>query len=194
MIGYHDGPVHVSASPGSGKTALCLGIIPGIISAGGKVIWSCRKMPDPDRSREILAGLSEVDYENISIIHFSNELPKYTNAIISMSRDFSKTDIVILDDWCGSYGRARKEEVESVMRISKSCEATNVVITSSSYEDASGAPGENWISRGGRTVNEAFKTVFLQKHPIKQGVRIFRSNGAEKLLLMTKRGLEEISS
>ena len=111
MIGYHDGPVHVSASPGSGKTALCLGIIPGIISAGGKVIWSCRKMPDPDRSREILAGLSEVDYENISIIHFSNELPKYTNDIISMSRDFSKTDIVILDDWCGSYGRARKEEV-----------------------------------------------------------------------------------
>ena len=86
------------------------------------------------------------------------------------------------------------QERKKLNRISKSCEATNVVITSSSYEDASGAPGENWISRGGRTVNEAFKTVFLQKHPIKQGVRIFRSNGVEKLLLMTKRGLEEISS
>ena len=119
MIGYHDGPVHVSASPGSGKTALCLGIIPGIISAGGKVIWSCRKMPTRIEQERFLAVLSEVDYENISIIHFSNELPKYTNAILSMSRDFNKTDIVILDDWCGSYGRARKEEVESVMRISE---------------------------------------------------------------------------
>ena len=99
-----------------------------------------------------------------------------------------------MDDWCGSYGRAKKEEIKSVIRISENCKDTNVVITSSSYEDASGAPGENWISRGGRAVNEAFKTVFLQKHPIKQGVRIFRSNGAEKLLLMTKRGLEEISS
>ena len=33
--------------------------------------------------------------------------------------------------------RARKE-IESVIRISENCKDTNVVITSSSYEDASG--------------------------------------------------------
>lgn len=194
MIGYEEGAVHVSASPGSGKTALCLSVVSGIISSGGKVIWACREMPNLDRTREILSGISEEGYENISIIHFSNDFPKYTDAILSMSRDFNESDIVIVDDWCGSYGRAKKEEIESVIRISENCKDTNVVITSSSYEDASGASESNWISRGGRSVNEAYQTVFLQKHPMRQGVRIIRSEGDEKLLLMTKHGLEEISS
>ena len=82
MIGYEEGAVHVSASPGSGKTALCLGIVSGIISSGGKVVWACREMPNLDRAREILSGISEEGYENISIIHFSSELPKYTDAIL----------------------------------------------------------------------------------------------------------------
>ena len=194
MIGYEEGAVHVSASPGSGKTALCLGAVSGIISSGGKVIWACREMPNLDRAREILSGISEEGYENISIIHFSKDLPKYTDAILSMSRDFNKSDIVIVDDWCGSYGRAKKEEVKSVMMISENCKATNLVITSSSYEDASGASGSDWVSRGGRSVDEAYKTVFLQKHPMRQGVRIIRSEGVEKLLLMTSHGFEEISS
>ena len=194
MIGYEEGAVHISASPGSGKTALCLGIVSGIISSGGKVVWACREMPNLDRTREILSGIPEEGFENISIIHFSSELAKYTDAILSMSRDFNKSDIIIVDDWCGSYGRAKKEEIKSVMRISENCKATNVVITSSSYEDASGASESNWISRGGRSVNEAYQTVFLQKHSMRQGVRIIRSEGVEKLLLMTKYGLEEIPS
>ena len=78
--------------------------------------------------------------------------------------------------------------------ISENCKATNVVITSCSYEDASGASRSNWVSRGGRSVDEAYKTVFLQKHPMRQGVRIIRSEGVEKLLLMTSHGFEEISS
>ena len=65
--------------------------------------------------------------------------------------------------------QGQKEEIKSVMRISENCKATNVVITSSSYEDASGASESNWISRGGRSVNEAYQTVFLQKHPMRQG-------------------------
>tara|TARA_B100001115_G_scaffold147654_1_gene116199 strand:- start:270 stop:791 length:522 start_codon:yes stop_codon:yes gene_type:complete len=173
---------------------MCLGVVSDIISDGGSVVWACKEIPNPDRTREILSDISEGDYEKISIVHFSDELLRYRDLIISLSRTFSKRDIVIVDDWCDNHGRASKGQVMAVKKLADACMHTNLVITSSSYEDASGESGSKWLSRGGDSVRKIFQTVFLERHPLKQGFRVIRSEGSEKLLLMSHRGLEDSSS
>ena len=194
MLELTHGPLHVSASPGSGKTALCLGVISRIVSEGGNVIWACREIPNAERARSILCDFDDSDFEKITIIHYSNNLPKYLNTIISLSRSLTKRDIIILDDWCGNHGRASKGEISSVCELSDVCRNTNLVITSSSYEDASGNRNKTWVSRGGSSVERSFKTVFLENHALKTGVRVIRFDETEKFLMMTQRGLVEISS
>tara|TARA_B100000575_G_scaffold52283_2_gene39064 strand:+ start:38259 stop:38780 length:522 start_codon:yes stop_codon:yes gene_type:complete len=173
---------------------MCLGVVSDIISDGGSVVWACKEIPDPDRAREILSGISEGDYEKISIVNFADELPRYRELVISLSRTFSKRDIVIVDDWCDNHGRASKGQVMAVRKIADACMHTNLVITSSSYEDASGKSNNKWLSRGGDSVRKIFQTVFLERHPLKRGFRIIRSDCSEKLLLMSSRGLEDSSS
>lgn len=194
MIEMEGRAVHISASPGAGKTALCLGIASGIILDGGRVIWACRKMPDAGRAREILHDIGEEGFRKISILDFSSDFPGELELILSGAKDFGRRDIVIVDDWCDSYGRAKKEEIIAAERLSTLVHKTNLIITSSSYEDASGSSESGWLTRGGRSIEKVYMTVLMMKHQIKEGVRSISWEGNEKLARMTHRGLEEIVS
>ena len=194
MIDFVGRAMHISASPGAGKTTLCLGIVSEIILNGGRAIWACRNIPDADRFREILHKIDQSGLGRISILNFSSNLAGEIDMIINRAEDFGRRDIVIVDDWCEGYGRAMKEDISAAKKLSILIQSTNVIITSSSYEDASGSADSGWLARGGDTIKNSFVTVFLLKHHTSHGFRSISWEGNEKLAKMTSKRLEEIVS
>jgi len=186
--------VHISASPGAGKTTLCLGIVSDTVSSGGRVIWACRKMPDPDRFREILHDVDEQGLMNISILNFSTDFAGNLELILTGTEDFGRDDVVIVDDWCESHGRVRKDDIDAAMKLSLVANKTNLIITSSSYEDASGFSESGWRTRGGTSIERSYGTFLLLKHPKKDRLRIISGEGIVILARMTSKGLEELVS
>lgn len=186
--------MHISASPGAGKTTLCLGIVSDTIMSGGRVIWACRKMPDSHRFREILHEIDDQSLMSISILNFSSDFAGNLDLILRGSEDFGRDDVVIVDDWCESHGRARKDDVSAARKLSLIVRNTNLIITSSSYEDASGMSKSGWVARGGAQIESVYATFLLLKHPKKDGVRIISGDDEEVLARMTSRGLRELVS
>ena len=99
---------------------------------------------------------------------------------------------MIVDDWCESNGRARKEDVDAAKKLSSIARKTNLIITSSSYEDASGFSDSGWLTRGGTQIESSYVTFLLLKHPKKDGVRVISGEDTLILARMTSKGLEEL--
>lgn len=194
MIDFEGRAVHISGSPGAGKTTLCLGIVSDTISNGGRAIWACRKMPDSDRFREILQDIDEQGLMSISILNFSTDFAGNLAFILTETEDFGRDDVVIVDDWCESHGRARKDDVDAAKKLSLIAHKTKLIITSSSYEDASGFSESGWLTRGGDQIESSYATFLLLEHPRKDGIRIFSGEGIVILAKMTSKGLEELVS
>ncbi|DAC28352.1 MAG TPA: hypothetical protein D7H74_05770 [Candidatus Poseidoniales archaeon] len=192
MIRFEGRAVHISASPGAGKTTLCLGVVSNIILNGGRAIWACRKIPDPDRFREILHDIDEQGLMSISILNFSTDFAGNLDFILTRAKDFGRDDVVIVDDWCESNGRARKDDVNAANKLSLIARETNLIITSSSYEDASGFSDSGWLTRGGTQIESSYETFLLLKHPKKDGLRIISGKDILILARMTSKGLEEL--
>ena len=184
--------MHISASPGAGKTTLCLGVVSDTLLNGGRVIWACRKMPDPDRFREILQDIDEQGLRSIAILNFSTDFAGNLELILMGAEDFGRDDVVIVDDWCESHGRARKDDVNAAKKLSLIAEKTNLIITSSSYEDASGFSDSGWLTRGGTQIESSYATFLVLNHPKKDGVRIISGDDILILARMTSKGLEEL--
>ena len=184
--------MHISASPGAGKTTLCLGVVSDTVLNGGRVIWACRKMPDPDRFRDILYEIDEQGLMRISILNFSTDFAGNLDFILTRAEDFGRDDFVIVDDWCESNGRARKDDIDAAKKLSSVARKTNLIITSSSYEDASGFSESGWLTRGGTKIESSYATFLLLKHPKKDGVRIISGEDILILARMTSKGLEEL--
>ena len=184
--------MHISASPGAGKTTLCLGVASDTVMNGGRVILACRKMPDPDRFREILRDIDEQGLMSISILNFSTDFAGNLDFILTRAEDFGREDVVIVDDWCANNGRARKDDVNAAKKLSLIARETNLIITSSSYEDASGFSDSGWLTRGGTQIESSYATFLLLKHPKKDGVRIISGEDTLILAKMTSKGLEEL--
>ena len=194
MIDFEGGAVHISASPGAGKTTLCLGIVLDTILNGGRVIWACRKMPDQDRFRDILHDIDEQGLMRISILNFSSDFAGNLGLILRGAEDFGRDDVVIVDDWCESHGRARKDDVHAAKKLALIAHKTSLIITSSSYEDASGISDSGWLTRGGTQIESSFVTFLLLKHPKKEGIRIISGEDLVVLARMTSKGLKELVS
>ncbi len=194
MIDFEGEAVHISASPGAGKTTLCLGIVSDTILNRGRVIWACRKMPDPDRFREILHDIDEQGLMRISILNFSSDFAGNLDLILRGTEDFGRDDVVVVDDWCENHGRARKDDISAAKKLSSIAHKTNLIITSSSYEDASGISDSGWMTRGGKQIESTYATFLLLKHPKKDGIRIISGEDVVILARMTKKGLEKIVS
>ena len=151
-------------------------------------------MPDPDRFREILHDIDKQGLMSISILNFSTDFAGNLDSILTGSEDFGRDDVVIVDDWCESHGRARKDDVNAAKKLSLIAHKTNLIITSSSYEDASGFSESGWLARGGTQIESSYGTFLLLKHPKKDGVRIISGEGIVILAKMTSKGLEELVS
>ena len=69
------------------------------------------------------------------------------NALKPLINRLNEADLLVIDDWCPSSGRAPANDLEAVRSLISSAENTRLILTSKAYESPSG-DGDKWKSRG----------------------------------------------
>ncbi len=146
MLDLDSGPVHLSVEAGIGGTSLCLSLAAAVLEANSRVVWLSRTAPDPVRTRQILANLNEQQLERLFIIEFGEDLLTRATAIGPLISRLNESDVVIIDDWCPSSGRAPASDLKAARSIISAAINTRLVLTAKAYESPTGL--RQWRSRG----------------------------------------------
>jgi len=147
MLDLESGPVHLSVEEGIGGTSLCLSLAATVLQSNSRVVWLGRTSLNPERTKAILAELNENQLERLFIVEFGENLLTRTAALKPLINRLTDADLIVIDDWCPSSGRAPTNDLQAVRSIISSARNTRLILTSKAYESPSG-DGEKWKSRG----------------------------------------------
>tara|TARA_B100000579_G_scaffold390322_1_gene364720 strand:+ start:1172 stop:1741 length:570 start_codon:yes stop_codon:yes gene_type:complete len=147
MLDLESGPVHISVEEGIGGTSLCLSLAAKVLQSNSRVVWLGRTPLNSERTKAILAELNENQLERLFIVEFGENLLARTTALKPLINRLTDADLIVIDDWCPSSGRAPANDLQAVRSIIPSAGNTRLIITSKAYESPSG-DGEKWKSRG----------------------------------------------
>ena len=147
MLDLESGPVHLSVEEGIGGTSLCLSLAATVLQSNSIVVWLGRNPLNSERTQAILAELNETQLERLYIIEFGDNLLTRANALKPLINRLNEADLLVIDDWCPSSGRAPANDLEAVRSLISSTENTRLILTSKAYESPSG-DGDKWKSRG----------------------------------------------
>ena len=165
MIDMSIGPVHISSGPGSDSSLMSLTMVLNVLEEGNKVVWMTRNLPDQRKILDVLGHLEDSVLNKMIVVEFGDDLSRKLNAINSIISKFRKSDLLIIDNWCESHGRAKLKEINFIKKLVIKYNEIKIIITSESYEDASGKNrgSRGFMSRGGKTIEDSFRTVWLTK-------------------------------
>ncbi len=183
MIDMSRGPVHISAGPSSNSSSMSLSIILEVLEKSNKVIWMTRIIPDQRKISDILGHLNDSVLNRMIVIEFGDNLSQKLEEITGMLSTLEKNDLLIINDWCENYGRAKSKDINLMKELVESFDGFKIIITSDSYEDAS---GENrgfrgFMFRGGKIIESSFRTVWVVKID-NQYQKILISDGEKELV------------
>ena len=116
MLDLDSGPVHVSVEGGIGGTSLCLSLAVDVLQSNSRVIWLGRNSLDPKRTQEILKGLNESQLEDF-LLQFGTNLLTKVNALKPLIDRLNDTDLIVVDDWCPSSGRAPADDLQAIRNL-----------------------------------------------------------------------------
>ena len=192
MIDLTKGPVHISSGPGSNPNSMCLTLISEALKQGGRVIWMVRKFPNREKVSDILGHLSEKEMGRMMIIEFEEKLLLNSSKIKKIIPSLRKEDLLVIEEWCESFGRSRKKEGGVMRDLAKINEKLQIVITSNSYEDASGEKRglDGWMVRGEKLLGNAYRTVWMTKIQDQYQKVIITDGNSQNLVHLTKNGFE----
>lgn len=158
-------PTHISVEPGSKSDSIVLTIILEALRDGGKVIWMTRELPDQRRIIDILGDLNDTKLSNLIVLEFKENLSGKLEEIKSLLDSKNKEDLLIIENWCEKYGRAKSKEINLMKELEQYFNKFRIAITSYSYEDASGMNKDNqkFISRGGKIIQDLFRIIWITK-------------------------------
>ena len=158
-------PTHISIEPGSKSDSIVLTIILDALKGGDKVIWMTRELPDQRRIIDILGNLNDTKLANLVVLEFKENLSGKFGEIKSILDSKNKEDLLIIENWCEKFGRAKSKEINLMKELEQYFNKFKIVITSYSYEDVSGMNKENqkFISRGGKIIQGLFRIVWISK-------------------------------
>ena len=161
MIDLTNGPIHISSGPGSNPNSMCLTMISTVLGQGGKVIWMARKLTDSRKSLDILGHLKEIEMDRMLIIEFGENLAENSLNIKKIIPSLKKRDLLIVEDWCENYGRVKAKDAKLMIDFTEINKDIQIVITSNSYEDASGEKKglDGWMARGEKILSGSYRTV-----------------------------------
>ena len=187
MLELNRGPIHLSYEPSSGSTNLCLSIASVVLSSNNKVILLTKELPDGVLSSQILGDLTTNQIEKLIILAFDEQLLEKSRAISAIISRLNSDDLLIINNWCPSSGRAPANDILALKEILNLNLENKILFTSSAYEDASGK-NRGWIARGGDSFNNLSRTVFMTRHPLKENYRIIEDEKIENLMKISKNG------
>ena len=168
MLDLDSGPVHVSVEEGIGGTSLCLSLAVDVLQSNSRVVWLGRNSLDPQRTQEIFAGLNESQLERFYALEFSTNLLTRVNTMKPLINRLDDTDLIVIDDWCPSSGRAPADDLQAVRTLISTTQNTRLILTSKAYESPS-ADEEKWKSRGSQL--SGLRQVWLLRE---EGIRNYR--------------------
>jgi hypothetical protein len=195
VIDLSRGPVHISAGPGANSNSMCLTIVSRTLRNKGKVIWMTRELPHNDKLLDILGHHSENEMNRMMTIVFGNNISEKVEPIKKIISSFKENDLLIVEEWCESYGRTKKSDGLIMKNLAELNKNMRIIITSNSYEDASGEKrGLNgWMVRGEKSLGNIFRTVWLTKIE-NQYQKVIVTDGDEQIIVhLTKKGFEKKS-
>ena len=188
-------PIHISVEPGSKSDSIVLTIILEALKDGGKVIWMTRELPDQRRIIDILGNLNDTKLANLIVLEFKENLSGKLEEIKSILDSKNKEDLLIIENWCEKYGRAKSKEINLMKELEQYFNKFRILITSYSYEDASGMNKDNqkFISRGGRIIQDLFRIIWITKIDGLNQKILIRDGENEFIAKSTKTGYKFIN-
>ena len=168
MLDLDSGPVHVSVEEGIGGTSLCLSLAVDVLQSNSRVVWLGRNSLDPQRTKEIFAGLNESQLERFFVLEFGTNLLTRVNNMKPLINRLDDTDLIVIDDWCPSSGRAPADDLKAVRNLISTTNNTRLILTSKAYESPSADEGK-WKSRGSQI--SGLRQVWLLRE---EGIRNYR--------------------
>ena len=195
MIDMSMGPIHISSGPGSDSSSMSLTIVLRTLEKENKVIWMTRNLPDQRKILDILGHLDDSILDRMIVIEFGDELRSKLNGLNGLLTKLEKNDLLIIENWCENYGRVKAEETSLMKKLVEDYEEIKIIITSESYEDASGKNRglRGFMSRGGKIIEDSFRTVWLTKID-NQYQKVLITDGENELLVeSTRKGYQLIN-
>ena len=192
MIDLSKGPVHISSGPSTNPNSLCMTIISMTLQKNGKVIWMTRKLPHNDKLSDILGHHTEKEMNRMMIIEFGDNISDKAEQIKKIIPSLGHEDLLIVEEWCENYGRAKNKDSKLMKEFAKLNNNMNSVITSNSYEDASGQKRgfEGWMARGEKSLGDLYRTVWLTKIQEQFQKVMITDEDTQKVVNLTKKGFE----
>ena len=183
------GPVHLCYGPGAGATTLCLSISSTVLESGNRGLWIAREMPDPERTSQILGHLDEEALMRLTLFENRRGLSTSVTATKSLVERLGGNDLLVIDDWCDRHGRARADDIEAVRELIGRGPECRVVITSAYVsEPVSNSSTSGFSPRGGSSINESIRVVFLYDDGQNMGYRIIEDEGGYSRVFLTETG------
>jgi len=193
VIDLTNGPIHISSGPGSNPNSMCLTMISTVLGQGGKVIWMARKLTDSRKSLDILGHLKEIEMDRMLIIEFGENLAENSLNIKKIIPSLKKRDLLIVEDWCENYGRVKAKDAKLMIDFTEINKDIQIVITSNSYEDASGEKKglDGWMARGEKILSGSYRTVWMTKIQDQFQKIIITDGDIQKLVKLTQNGFQD---
>ena len=138
--------IHISGFPGCGKTSYCLGESKKVLLDSGRVFWLTSSPLDVERFSQIMGDLPISNASKFHSMEFGENILNnntFENAVIqliNMCGQLTSTKLVVIDGWDGDLDEfSKKYRIENISKLIKTSEKNDfrVIITSTSYEDAS---------------------------------------------------------
>ena len=109
----------------------------------------------------------DLDYKKLNrmiVIEFGDKLSEKIDEINSIISNLKKEDLLIIEGWCDSHGRAKSRDIKVITGLANSFE-NKMAIISDSYQDASGQKRgfQGFMARGGRIIEESFRTIWTSR-------------------------------
>ena len=128
--------------------------------------------------------------DRMIVIEFDDKLEENSQNIKKIIPSLKKKDLLIVEDWCANYGRVKSKDVNLMKELTEINKDIQIVITSSSYEDASGEKKglDGWMARGEKLLKSRYRTVWMTKIQDQFQKVIITDGEEQKIVNLTQNG------
>jgi hypothetical protein len=164
------------------------------LERGNRVIWITREVLDPVRASQVLGKLDEDSLMRLTILQIEDRLNNSIAAIRGQIEKMGADDLLVVDDWCERHGRANPSDIDAIQELVSKDVGCGIIITSACVSIPDSNP-EGTIGgltpRGGRSLNEIVRVVFLYDDMQRVGHRILNDSGQISQICLSSSGFSK---
>jgi len=190
--------IHISGTPGSGKTSMCLVVSKNILLEGGRVFWLSTDI-NSDRFSQIMEDLPISNASKFHSLLFSEDMSSNNgfeqaiNQLIIMPSQLPSTRIIVIDGWDqGMELSSKKLRLDKINELIEVCKRFGIklYITSQSYENASGTDKKHTIRSKGKLEKIGFENWLIFPDDDSEALRILNKPNEQLSFKMSREGIE----